>query len=69
MPIHVRRLLDFQIAIANRIVPAARKSRPGMKNTIASPKQTEFTREGREGFFSLIASWPIACNPKVSAPY
>jgi len=45
IPIHVGRLLDPQMAIANRIVPAARKRSPGMKNTTPSPKRTEFMRE------------------------
>jgi hypothetical protein len=56
MPIHAGMLLDLQMAIANRIVPAARKRSPGIKNTITSPKRTEFTRERRAGLFSFIAS-------------
>jgi hypothetical protein len=37
MPVHVRRLLDLQMAIANRIVAAARKRNPGIKKTTPSP--------------------------------
>ena len=68
IPIHLTNLPDLRMAIANKIVPAARSASPGRKNTSPSCKRIEFTSERRAGFFSLMAFWPIACKPKVSAP-
>ena len=57
MPLHLFRMPDLQIAIADRIVPIAIARRPNPKNQMPSPNRIEFVRiTSRSTLFCLTAS-------------